>query len=103
MLTVNRPASGDAQKLRMMAIEFFHSKSMNSLKSMTKNYSQIGFDPSICSVEFQSGHHYAIEPSVIALIFKITLVYASLVLEILLNLVNLLTVPAKMEKVECSL
>ena len=45
-------------------------------------------------------NHYAMELSVTAIIFKFTLLYASLLLWNLLNSVNSLTVPVKAEKFE---
>ena len=65
---------------------------------MTKYLQSKGFDPGIFSVEDQCANHNTMEPSVIAIIFKWFLVYTSLLLQNLLNSVNSLTVPVKVEK-----
>ena len=52
---------------------------MNSLNLMKKLQSK-GFDLRICLVEEQWANHYTMELSVIAIIFKWTIVYASFLL-----------------------
>ena len=64
-----------------MSIEFFHNKlSMNPLNSMVKKTQPKGFDPRIALVDGQCANHYAVEPSVIAMTFRCSLVYALLLL-----------------------
>ena len=66
---------------KKISIEIFHNRlSMNSLNLMTKKLQSIGFDPRISSVEGQCANHYTMEPSSIAVIFKMSPVYTSLLL-----------------------
>ena len=58
------------------------------------------FNPRISSVEDHCAKRYTTEPSVIAIIFKWTLVYTSLLNS--LNTVNSLTLPVKVEKLRFS-
>ena len=62
---------------------------------MTTNLQSKEYDPRISSVEGQCANHYAVEPSVMAIVFKWTLVFASLLLQ------NSLTVPVKVGKLDC--
>ena len=45
---------------------------------MTKIIESKGVDPRVSSVEGQFANHYAMKPSVTVIVFKFTLVYASL-------------------------
>ena len=83
-------------------IGFFHNKlPINSLNLMTRKLQPKGFDPRVSSVEGQRVNHYAMEPSVIASILNLTLVCVYWLSYNFLNSGNSLTVPIKMEYLDC--